>query len=157
MQNNFKPGDKARFKPGYDDGFGNNEDFIVAAYYLVTNEVERASDHVRIPCNWIYMVNEQQGKKFDDNKPPVGLIFESFPRALIEVAKVAGFGTKRYGRGNCFLVEDAKNRYNDAKARHAISQFIDGDLDPDSGLYHLAHEVWNGLFLLETKLREKND
>jgi len=95
------------------------------------------------------------GAKDDTGKPPIGLVLESFPRALTEVAKVAGFGAKKYTRGGFISVPDGINRYEDALGRHTLGQFIDGDLDEESGLYHAAHRAWCALAVLELKLRKE--
>jgi hypothetical protein len=103
------------------------------------------------------MLNDaEQGKKFDDNKPPVGLVFESFPRALSEVAKVAGFGAKKYARGNWLLVDDGITRYKDALARHLLLSEIE-ELDPESGYPHIVHALWNMLAINELKLRGNDE
>lgn len=95
------------------------------------------------------------GAKDDDGKPPVGLLFESFPRAFLEVAKVAGYGAKKYTRDGWKSVPDALNRYKDAADRHELYRSIDGDLDPESKCYHLAHQAWNILAVLELTLKNK--
>lgn len=96
------------------------------------------------------------GIKHDSGKPPVGLLFESFPRALKEVARVAGYGEKEYGRGNWAHVENGQIRYKDAMGRHILDRAIDGDISPETGLYHLAQVVWNGLAELELFMRNNN-
>jgi hypothetical protein len=97
------------------------------------------------------------GAKDDTGKPPVALVFESFPRALLEVAKVAGHGEKKYTRGGWRHVPNAQNRYADAASRHILRRYIDGELDDDSGLYHLSHAAWNLLAVLELKLLEQEN
>lgn len=95
------------------------------------------------------------GAKDDTGKEPVGLVFESFPRALLEVAKVAGHGERKYTRNGWLSVPDGINRYADAEGRHTLKEYIEGPTDADSGLLHLAHRAWNALALLELKLRER--
>jgi hypothetical protein len=98
------------------------------------------------------------GAKDDNSKPPVALVFESFPRALIEVAKVAGYGEKKYTRGGWISVEDGINRYLAAAGRHELKRYIEGEYDiSDSNLWHLAHQAWNIMAVLELKLREKTN
>lgn len=97
------------------------------------------------------------GAKDDNGKPPVSLVFESFPRALIEIAKVAGHGEKKYTRGGWKHVPNALLRYADAGARHELNKFIDGPIDPDSGHLHLAHQAWNVLAQLELTLMEQDN
>lgn len=95
------------------------------------------------------------GAKDDTGKIPVGLLFESFPRALLEVAKVAGYGERKYTRGGWVTVPQGEYRYADAEGRHLLNQYIEGDKDPESELLHLAHKAWNALAVLELKLRKE--
>jgi hypothetical protein len=99
----------------------------------------------------------QPGAKDDDDKPPVGLVFESFPRALLAVAKVAGDGANKYTRGGWRTVQDGMTRYSDAQGRHTLKQFIEGPNDKESGSLHLAHAAWNALAILELALRETSN
>ena len=94
------------------------------------------------------------GAKDDADKPPVALLFESFPNALVEISKVAGYGTQKYTRDGWRKVADANIRYADAAARHELNRYIEGDFDEESGFLHLAHQAWNILALLELKLNE---
>lgn len=128
-------------------------DWIYAPEWLELVEEYSAANTGRFLGTEENKANTPKGLKFDDQKPPVGLVFESFPRALLEVAKVAGHGAEKYGRGNCFHVENAVVRYSDAEGRHLLNQYIEGDRDLDSGELHLAHKAWNALLLLELKLR----
>ena len=98
----------------------------------------------------------QSGMKDDDEKPPVGLVFESFPRALLAIAEVAGHGAKKYTRGGWQTVPQGEERYADAEGRHLLYRFIDGPYDPDSNMMHLAHSAWNSLAILELYLRNNN-
>ena len=94
------------------------------------------------------------GLKHDKGKPRPDLILRTMARAMLEVSKVAAFGAEKYADDNWLLVDDAKKRYADAKARHMLEGAI-RDHDFESGLLHAAHEAWNALALLELKLRER--
>jgi hypothetical protein len=81
---------------------------------------------------------KENGKKFDQDpilKPMIGLV----PlRAVWEIAKVMTFGAKKY---NAFNWKGGIKymRLINAALRHII-QFSEGeDIDPESGLHHLAH------------------
>lgn len=81
---------------------------------------------------------KENGKKFDSDpilKPSIGLV----PlRAMWEIAKVMSFGAQKYDRFN-WKGGIRYSRLYDAALRHLI-QFIEGeDIDPESGLPHLAH------------------
>jgi hypothetical protein len=93
------------------------------------------------------------GSKLDAGKTEMSLIFEGFPRALLEVGKVATFGASKYTRGGWQGVADGIYRYKNAAGRHYMYRLLEGDLDKDSGLLHEAHELWNHLASFELKLR----
>ena len=84
------------------------------------------------------------GVKFDAGKPPLGLI----PRQALEAeAQVMAFGANKYGRDNWRGGMDW-TRLSDAALRH-ITAFVDGeDVDPETGLPHLAHARCCLAFLL---------
>jgi hypothetical protein len=90
-------------------------------------------------------VSNDTGRKFDDGKPPLGMI----PRAgLEEIALVLGHGARKYGRDN-WRHGLRWSRLYDALLRH-VRAFIDGeDMDQESGYTHLAHAGCNIFFLLE--------
>lgn len=75
------------------------------------------------------------GKKFDENKVPMELLSH---KALEEIAKVFGVGAVKYGRFN-YKAGIAWTRIIGAAYRH-LGAFNSGeDLDPESGLSHIAH------------------
>lgn len=75
------------------------------------------------------------------------------PAALMEVGKVAGYGSRKYERLN-FLKGYAWSLSYDALQRH-LHAFWDGeDNDPESGLAHLAHAAWHCLCLLAFSRRK---
>ena len=88
--------------------------------------------------------------KFDAGKPPLGLISRI---ALEEEAKVMEFGKQKYGTHNWRQGMDF-SRLMDAMLRHTYA-FADGeDLDPETGLSHLAHARCCAAFLLEYQGRK---
>lgn len=86
----------------------------------------------------------QTGKKFDAGKPAHDLLpFE----ALDEIAKVLSFGEKKYAAGNWANGIQIR-RLLSAAYRH-MGQFNSGeDVDPESGISHLAHAACNLLFAI---------
>jgi hypothetical protein len=68
------------------------------------------------------------------------------PMSLMEVAKVAGFGGQKYERYN-FLKGYRWSLSYDALQRHLHAFWSGEDLDPESGLLHLAHAAWHCLAL----------
>lgn len=83
--------------------------------------------------------------KHDAGKPSLGLI----PRtAMVAEARVLDFGAKKYGRDNWRKGMD-HSRMSDAALRHLFA-YLDGeDIDPESGLPHLAHARCCLGFLIE--------
>ncbi len=81
---------------------------------------------------------EEKGKKFDQDpmlKPNIGLV----PlRGMWGIAQVMTFGAQKYDSYN-WKGGIKYSRLSDAAMRHII-QFVEGeDIDPESGLHHLAH------------------
>ncbi len=74
------------------------------------------------------------------------------PRAMLELAKVYGFGEKKYDRYN-YLKGYPYSLSVDALYRHLLA-FLDGeDRDPESGLLHTAHVAWHALALTAFLIR----
>lgn len=85
------------------------------------------------------------GMKFDNGKLDWALLpFES----VEEIIKVLMVGAKKYKRDNWQLVEDGDTRYFNAAMRHITSWKQGEDLDPETGLQHLAHAGCCLLFLI---------
>lgn len=76
------------------------------------------------------------------------------PLALLELAKVAGFGAKKYERYN-YLKGIDWSLFYDASERHGLAFWSGEDTDSESGLSHLAHRAWQDLALLSMWLRER--
>lgn len=93
------------------------------------------------------------GAKLDAGKVEVSLILEGFARALLEVGKVGTFGAHKYTRNGWQSVPDGIYRYRNAADRHRLKSAFEA-VDPDSNLYHKAHEAWNVLAELELLLRK---
>lgn len=64
-----------------------------------------------------------------------------------QVVAVLTFGAKKYAPNNWQLVHDAQERYYAALLRHLKSWRCGEQIDPESGLHHLAHVACNALFL----------
>lgn len=79
----------------------------------------------------------EQGKKFDQGKPPISLI----PRQAIEgCAQAFAYGAKKYGTHN-YRKGISYSRLLDACMRHVVA-FADGeDKDPESDLSHIYHAL----------------
>ena len=93
------------------------------------------------------------GAKLDKGKVQAGLLLQ-FSNALNAMAEVATFGAGKYTRGGWKVVPNAIERYSDAQFRHALARGAGEVFDKDSGLLHLAHEVWNAMAVLEFTILE---
>ena len=86
-----------------------------------------------------------EAKKFDSSKPSMDLLPAE---ALREITKALDFGAAKYGRFN-WRKGIQWSRIVSASMRH-LTAFNDGeDVDPESGLSHLAHLGCNVMFLLQ--------
>lgn len=80
-------------------------------------------------------VKETGGVKHDGDKPPMELLSHT---ALVEIAKVFGYGKGKYGKFNYRKGLDY-GRIIGAAYRH-LSAFNSGeDVDPETQLSHIAH------------------
>ena len=86
------------------------------------------------------------GRKFDGNKLEYGLIP---PLAMKEMVRVLTFGAQKYERDNWKRVPESKRRYFDALERHIWAWKMGEQLDPESGIHHLAHAMCCLMFLYE--------
>lgn len=93
--------------------------------------------------------------KYDGGKSPIfrgGLAY--FPRAISAMAAVSAFGASKYAWKGWEGVSDGFNRYSDAMVRHLAYEGQGEDVDPDSGLLHSGHVLWNAAARSELQLRE---
>jgi hypothetical protein len=85
------------------------------------------------------------GLKLDEEKLDLTLFP---PKAMEAISEVLMHGAKKYDRNNWRKVVDAEFRYYAALRRH-LQKFEEGeDIDPSSGLHHLAHAATNLCILL---------
>lgn len=88
--------------------------------------------------------------KYDGGKPRMELLS---PWVIMEVAKVMTYGCVKYQEHNW------RNGFNwtrpiGASLRHITAWLQNEDIDPESGLYHLAHAMCGIMFTLEHQLLE---
>lgn len=99
------------------------------------------------------MLTEEQEKqlitkavKFDNDK--VDWMILPYD-ALEEIVKVMEFGAKKYARGNFASGEGLEyTRVLNSLMRHILAFSRGEDLDPETGISHMAHAGCNVLFLL---------
>lgn len=95
--------------------------------------------------DYLQGLKNDQGSKNDQGKSRLDLIPS---HAIEEVGQVMGFGADKYGEHNYLQGMDWL-RLVGAIQRHT-NAFVRGeDLDPESGLSHLAHAASSALMLLE--------
>lgn len=89
--------------------------------------------------------------KYDNGKPQLSLIP---PAALIEIAKILGFGAQKYGPNN-WREDGGKTEWSRTYSsiqRH-LTSFWDGeDTDPESGMNHLAHAATQIIILMQHQM-----
>lgn len=95
------------------------------------------------------------GRKFDHQKPRVGIVLRDFSNALMAVSDLGTFGIQKYGPGNWLYVEDGVARYTDAMGRHFLLETIE-KIDPETQMLHAVSTAWNALARLELIIREQN-
>ena len=90
------------------------------------------------------LTNEKTGGQKGDK--PVKL--DQLPRhALEELGRVYAFAEKKYPKHNFRLGYDWSLSYN-ALQRHLIAFWGGEDVDPESGVSHMAHAMWHCATLL---------
>ena len=92
----------------------------------------------------VRVVNPKTGGAKGTKLPQLGAVD---PRALMEIAKVAGYGCVKYERYN-FLRGYEWSLSFDALCRHLFAFWGGEDIDPESGLPHMAHAGWHCMTLL---------
>lgn len=87
--------------------------------------------------------------KYDAEKPRIHLVP---PDAIVEAAKVFGFGASKYGENNWRkdLHEYKYSRHYSSIQRHLLAFMNGEDIDPESGLPHLSHALTQMMILIQT-------
>lgn len=62
---------------------------------------------------------------------------------LDEVVAVGTHGAGKYSPSGWLMVPDGMQRYAEAAVRHRMKSALGERIDPDSGLSHDAHYLWN--------------
>jgi hypothetical protein len=85
-----------------------------------------------------------EGVRFDQGKLPLHLVP---PELEEEVAKVLEFGAKKYAPRNWEKGMDW-SRVEASLRRHLLRWKMGEDIDPETGLLHVAHIATNAAFLI---------
>jgi hypothetical protein len=88
--------------------------------------------------------------KYDNGKAPLALLP---PEALIKIAEVLAFGAEKYGANNWRDDGDKTqwSRSYSSLQRHLNAFWSGQDIDPESGLSHLAHAATQIFILMVQK------
>ena len=86
-----------------------------------------------------------QGMKFDGEKPRTDLLATA---PLLAIAEVLGHGAKKYSAHNWRSGINYSRVYG-AIQRHLMAFWDNEDIDPESGMHHLAHAMTELMFLME--------
>lgn len=85
------------------------------------------------------------GLRFNEGKQRFDLLPPSWPRALVEVLTK---GAEKYEDRNWERGMNWSTCYA-SMMRHIQAWWEGNDIDPESGLPHMAHAAWNALALVE--------
>ena len=96
------------------------------------------------------------GSKLDGGKLLAGELVLSFPHALEALVTVATYGAGKYSRHGFLQVPNAEVRYLDACMRHLLKYGQGEHLDPESGLPHIDHALWNVAAIVELGRRKEH-
>lgn len=100
---------------------------------------------------------DSYGVKDNDKKLPMSKLKVQFPNALQAVVLCSSMGHEKYKDAdedwlNFLRVPGGSETYRDACERHSLYEV--GDVDEESGLPHLFHELWNKMAEVEIWIRE---
>lgn len=98
-------------------------------------------------------LDSPEALKYDDNKLPLDLLP---PEALEEIARVLQHGAKKYDAHN-WRKGMKWSRLYAAHLRHLFAWAVGENIDPESGLRHLAHAGCCLLFLLTYQATETGE
>jgi hypothetical protein len=94
----------------------------------------------------------QSGAKLDAHKLQADLLLD-FRDALLAVASISDFGARKYTRHGWIDVPNGQERYMAALLRHLLQE---GN-DPDSGLPHKWHALWNLLAVVQLDINSASE
>jgi len=116
---------------------------------IIVDEFKDVPQHIIDEVDGIKFVD---GRKNDSGKPDWTLMPWS---ALTEVQRVMDYGAKKYDKNNWMYVKRPRPRYLAAMFRHVVAYAKGEQLDPESGLHHLAHAVCCALFIIHFELNNE--
>lgn len=114
----------------------------------LTEHIEVLEQHVNELTGEVRVTSATGGQK---GRKPAELATID-PLALMELAKVSGFGAQKYESFNYLKGYDWDLSHN-ALYRHYLAYLNGEDLDDESGLPHITHAAWHALALTSFLLR----
>jgi hypothetical protein len=100
------------------------------------------------------MKNEKEVKdaalgalRYNTGKPQLRFVL-TFPEAMKAIARVCEYGSRKYDLYN-YMRGAPLSQYVDCGTRHLLAWWSGEDNDPESGLSHLDHFVWNAMALTQ--------
>ena len=106
-------------------------------------------------------VIKEVGRKDNNTKLPMSILFKQFPRALQAVVLASSYGHNKYIESdsdylNFSRVSGGSKAYHDADIRHQLDKEIYGENDIESGLPHIFHEAFDKLAKCELWIKEND-
>ena len=96
-------------------------------------------------------MSDDRADRYNGGKVPMSHVLD-YPHLLIELAKVADYGARKYSRGNYLKGQDISVTM-DSLMRHLTKWWSGEEDDEESGISHLAHAAWN----LATLIQDTSD
>lgn len=125
------------------------EDFVYTYYDATSYSAQEVWEHYgpitldEAPTKTFYIDPVTGGRK-EVKLSQLGAIE---PKALLALGEVAGAGAEKYSTYNYLNGYPWSLNFNSAQ-RHLLAFWSGENLDPESGLPHLAHAAWHCLALL---------
>ena len=111
--------------------------------------IDEDDDDLRVAATKVSMREFTSLEKYNKSrKAPLDLVP---PCAMFEMARAFGYGADKYGRQNWIDERAQCSVYYAAMMRHMLTWFEGEDIDPESGVYHLAHVMANCAILIHMK------
>lgn len=174
-EEDIKIGAKVKFKDAVEGGeYFIVEDSDYSASFFTKHTVELCAVQANEDCFTLITDEQPYRKKLDTTlqegsiahpileerkvgKVPIELVDAGFPHALWELAKVLGWAAenKGYKPNDWKQLPDAKSAFQAAASRHRMKPLLGEEFDPESGLHHKVHELFNVIAELELILTGK--
>jgi hypothetical protein len=155
---NFKSGDRVQYPCGKAFHGGKTVETVLSlskGVYPGDDEVWLSNGRYVRPdrIELVTTDTDDQSQKADAGKTNPVLLEVDLGDALAVVNRVLDYGVAKYGeRGGWKQV--SMDRYEPAARRHRRRRDCGEQFDDESGLDHMAHEITNLLFILQTKIEQ---